>query len=100
VRAGARRIIYTDTGRDGTLQGPNFPAFEQVLRVVDVPVIASGGVSSVQDVRRLRALEPAGLEGVIVGRALYEGGVRLEDLLAASSRLPPPRSDIPACGTP
>ena len=100
VRAGARRIIYTDTGRDGTLEGPNLSAFEQVLRAVDVPVIVSGGVSSVQDVRRLRALEPAGLEGVIVGRALYEGKVRLEDLLAVSSRLPPPQPDIPARGTP
>lgn len=84
VQAGTRRIIYTDTGRDGMLAGPNLAAFEQILRVVDVPVIASGGVSSVEDVRRLRALEPAGLEGVIVGRALYEGRVRLEDLLAAA----------------
>ncbi len=83
ARAGARRIIYTDTARDGMLAGPNFAAFEALLRAVDLPVIASGGVSSAEDVRRLRALEPMGLEGVIVGRALYEGRVRLEDLLAA-----------------
>ena len=93
VRAGARRIVYTDTGRDGMLGGPNLAAFEEVLRVVHVPVIASGGISSAEDVRRLRALEPRGLEGVIVGRALYEGRVRLEDLLAAATggATPPPR---------
>jgi phosphoribosylformimino-5-aminoimidazole carboxamide ribotide isomerase len=85
VRAGARRIIYTDTSRDGMLAGPNISAFEEMLRAVSVPVIASGGVSSADDVRRLRALAPAGLEGVIVGRALYEGRVRMEDLLAAAA---------------
>ncbi len=98
VRAGARRIIYTDTGRDGMLGGPNLAAFEAVLRVVDVPVIASGGISSAEDVRRLRTLEPLGLEGVIVGRALYEGRVRLEDLLAAGSGAALPRRDVPAHG--
>lgn len=67
------------------LGGPNLAAFEEVLRVVHVPVIASGGISSADDVRRLRALEPLGLEGVIVGRALYEGRVRLDDLLAAAT---------------
>jgi len=98
ARAGARRIIYTDTSRDGMLMGPNLAAIEEVLRVVDVPVIASGGVSSVEDVRRLRALEPAGLEGVIVGRALYEGRVQLEELLAATYCATPPQRDIPARG--
>ncbi len=98
VRTGAGRIIYTDTSRDGMLAGPNLAAFEALLRVVAVPVIASGGVTTVEDVRRLRALEPAGLEGVIVGRALYEGRVGLEDLLAAASRVTPPPHDVPARG--
>ncbi len=98
ARVGARRIIYTDTSRDGMLMGPNLAAFEELLRIVDVPVIASGGVSSVEDVRRLRALEPAGLEGVIVGRALYEGRVQLEELLAAAYCATPPQRDIPARG--
>jgi phosphoribosylformimino-5-aminoimidazole carboxamide ribotide isomerase len=84
VRAGARRIVYTDTSRDGMLAGPNLAALRALLRAVDVPVIASGGVSSAEDVRRLRALEPSGLEGVVVGRALYEGRARLGDLLAAA----------------
>ena len=85
VDSGARRIIYTDTGRDGMLAGPNLDALEAMLRVASAPVIASGGVASADDVRRLRALEGAGLEGVIVGRALYEARVRLEDLIEAAA---------------
>ena len=85
VRAGARRIIYTDIGRDGMLGGPNVAAIEQFLRHVDVPVIASGGIASADDVARLRRITPRGPEGVIVGRALYEGRTRLEELLAAAA---------------
>ncbi len=85
VEAGARRIIYTDVGRDGMLGGPNVPAIERLLQEVHVPVIASGGVTSVDDIRSLRGLEAGGLDGVIVGRALYEGRVRLEDLLGAAA---------------
>jgi len=85
VGAGARRIVYTDTSRDGMLAGPNFAALEAMLDVANAPVIASGGVASIADVRRLRGLEARGLEGVIVGRALYEGTVLLEDLLAAAA---------------
>ena len=85
VRAGARRIIYTDIGQDGMLGGPNVAAIEQLLHTVDVPVIASGGIASVEDVVRLRRITPRGPEGVIVGRALYEGRTRLEELLAAAA---------------
>jgi len=85
IDAGARRIIYTDIDPDGTLGGPNVAAIERFLRHVTVPVIAAGGVASVEDVVRLRPLEAMGLEGVIVGRALYEGRVRLEELLAAAA---------------
>ena len=85
VRAGARRIIYTDIGRDGMLGGPNVAAIEQLLQAVDVPVIASGGIASVEDVLRLRRITPREPEGVVVGRALYEGRTRLEDLLAAAA---------------
>ena len=67
------------------LGGPNLAAFEAMLAVASVPVIASGGVASADDVRRLRALASAGLEGVIVGRALYEARVTLEDLLEAAA---------------
>jgi len=85
LRHGVRRIIYTDTARDGMLEGPNVDAFDEMLRVTQVPIIASGGISSVADIRRLRPLAASGLEGAIVGRALYEGRVRLEDLLAAAA---------------
>jgi phosphoribosylformimino-5-aminoimidazole carboxamide ribotide isomerase len=92
VEAGARRIVYTDTRRDGTMGGPDLVALERVLSAVAVPVILAGGVASPDDVRRLRRFEMAGLEGVIVGRALYEGRVRLDDLLAAAdSRMMPRR---------
>jgi phosphoribosylformimino-5-aminoimidazole carboxamide ribotide isomerase len=84
VEAGVRRIVYTDTRRDGMMGGPDLSALHDVLSAVPVPVILAGGVASPADVRRLRQFEAAGLEGVVVGRALYEGHVRLEDLLSAA----------------
>ncbi|HKX19203.1 MAG TPA: 1-(5-phosphoribosyl)-5-[(5-phosphoribosylamino)methylideneamino]imidazole-4-carboxamide isomerase [bacterium] len=85
VDAGVRRIVYTDTRRDGMLGGPDLASLEPLLAAAAVPVIVAGGVTSADDVRRLRRLEPAGIEGAIVGRALYEGSVRLRDLLAAAA---------------
>lgn len=85
IAAGARRIIYTDIDPDGTLAGPRVEGIERFLRAAPVAVIAAGGIASVADILRLRPLEPMGLEGVIVGRALYEGRVRLEDLIAAAA---------------
>ncbi|MDI6857582.1 MAG: 1-(5-phosphoribosyl)-5-[(5-phosphoribosylamino)methylideneamino]imidazole-4-carboxamide isomerase [Dehalococcoidia bacterium] len=79
---GVSRFVYTDIARDGTLLGPNFVAIERAARVVNVPVIASGGVSSVDHVRRLAEI---GVEGVILGRALYEGALTLKDALNAAS---------------
>jgi phosphoribosylformimino-5-aminoimidazole carboxamide ribotide isomerase len=79
--AGARRFIVTDIGRDGMLQGPNLEAMHRMSEAVPVPVIASGGVARVEDVRALAALSC--LEGVIVGRALYTGDLSLPAALAA-----------------
>lgn len=87
VDAGARRIVYTDTRRDGMMGGPNLASLQEFLSAASVPVILAGGVASAEDVRRLRQFEAGGLEGVIVGRALYEDRVRLEDLLAAAGRI-------------
>jgi phosphoribosylformimino-5-aminoimidazole carboxamide ribotide isomerase len=81
---GARRIIYTDVSRDGMLQGANIAAMEQMVRALDIPVIASGGVSTVDDIRRLKALESEGLEGAILGKALYAGTLTLRDALEAA----------------
>lgn len=81
--AGVAAIIYTDIHRDGTLQGPNLEALRELANATSVPVIASGGVSSITDLLSLLTLEPQGVEGVIVGRALYTGDVNLKDALRA-----------------
>lgn len=83
VTLGVARIIYTDIRRDGMMQGPNFTAQESMLRTVSVPVIASGGVSRIEDISRLRKLsgEYGNLEGVIIGTALYEKKVDLREAI-------------------
>ena len=80
---GAAAIIYTDIHRDGTLQGPNREALRELAEAVSIPVIASGGVSSVTDLLGLLALEPSGVTGAIVGRALYTGEVSLKEAVRA-----------------
>jgi phosphoribosylformimino-5-aminoimidazole carboxamide ribotide isomerase len=80
---GAAAIIYTDIHRDGTLSGPNLEALRELASVINIPVIASGGVSSVTDLLSLLALEPQGVTGVIVGRALYTGDISLTEALRA-----------------
>jgi phosphoribosylformimino-5-aminoimidazole carboxamide ribotide isomerase len=76
-------LIYTDIQRDGMLQGPNFEALGEMARAVPLPVIASGGVTTTEDVRRLK---PLGLAGCIVGRALYEGQLQLPELLEIADK--------------
>jgi phosphoribosylformimino-5-aminoimidazole carboxamide ribotide isomerase len=73
--AGASVIIYTDIDRDGVLAGPNLDATASLARSVSVPVVASGGVSSLADLKSLKEIESPGLEGVIIGRALYDGRI-------------------------
>jgi phosphoribosylformimino-5-aminoimidazole carboxamide ribotide isomerase len=81
---GAAAIIYTDVARDGTEKGPDLEGTRAVARAAGVPVIASGGVGSLADVRAVGRLAADGVAGVIVGRALYTGAVRLADALAAA----------------
>jgi phosphoribosylformimino-5-aminoimidazole carboxamide ribotide isomerase len=76
---GAAGIIYTDISTDGMMTGPNIPAMEQMVSTVAIPVIASGGVSSLQDVRNLMRIE--GLWGVITGKAIYSGSLDLKEAL-------------------
>lgn len=78
--AGIAAIIYTDIDRDGAMQGPNVPATEALARAVDVPVIASGGVSSMGDLERLATTGV--ISGAISGRALYDGAIDLAEALA------------------
>ncbi|MHC5936066.1 1-(5-phosphoribosyl)-5-[(5-phosphoribosylamino)methylideneamino]imidazole-4-carboxamide isomerase [Nostoc sp.] len=80
---GAAAIIYTDIHRDGTLTGPNLEALRELAAAISIPIIASGGVSSLTDLLSLLALEPQGVTGVIVGRALYTGDILLKEALRA-----------------
>lgn len=81
-RAGCARYVVTDIHRDGTLTGPNLDLLRDVCARTDRPVIASGGVSTLDDLRALRDLEPHGIEGVIVGKALYAGAFTVPEALA------------------
>jgi phosphoribosylformimino-5-aminoimidazole carboxamide ribotide isomerase len=76
---GASRIIYTDISRDGTKEGVNIDETRKIARAVSIPIIASGGVATLADIAALLPLEKEGVEGVIVGRALYAGAFRLKE---------------------
>ena len=78
---GVERIIYTDIARDGTLVGPNIEQTLAVVRAANVRVTASGGVSSLDDIKRLRDADDSRLDSVIVGKALYEGKFKLEEAI-------------------
>lgn len=79
---GILSIIFTDVQRDGMLKGPNLEAIRELARSVEIPIIASGGISSLEDIRSLLALESSGVAGVIVGKALYTGAVKLNEALS------------------
>ncbi len=81
---GVERLICTDIATDGMLTGPNLAAMRQFCQAVDIPIVASGGVSSIDDIKALRELEPLGLLGCIVGRALYTGDLALPEAIAAA----------------
>ena len=80
-RLNARRIIYTDIKRDGTLKGPNISNIEKMVKNVNIPLICSGGIASLDDIKKLKRLEGLGLEGIIIGKALYKGRIILEEAL-------------------
>ncbi len=79
-------IIYTQVQRDGMLAGPDLEGLSAVAARTRIPIIASGGVASVQDIQALKTLAPRGVVGAIIGRALYEGRLTLEAALAAAHR--------------
>ncbi len=81
VSLGVGTIVYTDIATDGTLAGPNTAAMSEMVKSVDADIIASGGVGNVE---HIKSLKPTGVEGVIVGRALYTGSVKLEDAIKAA----------------
>ena len=81
-RDGCARYVVTDVTKDGTLQGPNIDLLKEVCAVTSKPVVASGGISSLADIAALSALNSLGVEGAIVGKALYAGAFTLEQALA------------------
>ena len=81
---GCARYVVTDVSKDGTLQGPNLQLLREVMKVTSRPVVASGGISSLADVIALRALVGEGLEGAIIGKALYSGAFTLPEALQAA----------------
>jgi len=83
VKLGARRFIYTDIVRDGTLTEPNFTAIAELVHSTKAPVIAAGGISSILHLKMLKQL---GVEGAIVGKALYTGDIKLKDAIAELNR--------------
>ncbi len=79
---GVEAIIYTDIARDGMMQGPNIAATKALAEAINIPVIASGGLSSIQDIRNLMAIEASGVTGVIAGKSIYSGAIDLREAVA------------------
>jgi phosphoribosylanthranilate isomerase len=84
--AGCARYVVTDVKKDGMLSGPNLDLLRQVCEATSAPVVASGGISSLEDIAALRTLTPAGIEGAIVGKALYNGNFTLPQALDVAGR--------------
>lgn len=78
---GVAGIIYTDISRDGMLKGPNLEGTKALAQSVKIPIIASGGVSNIEDIKRLKELEPFGVAGVITGKAIYTGSLDLKEAI-------------------
>jgi phosphoribosyl isomerase A len=96
--AGCRRFVHTEVARDGMLSGPATDRLRELLAATSRPVIASGGVAGLDDLRALAALEPHGLEGVIVGKALYAGRLTVPAALRALGEASPAPAPDPAGG--
>ena len=80
--AGVAAIVYTDISRDGMMQGVNVEATVKMARAINIPVIASGGITSMDDVKALSAVADEGIMGAITGRAIYEGTIDLKEAQA------------------
>jgi phosphoribosylformimino-5-aminoimidazole carboxamide ribotide isomerase len=78
---GASRLIYTDINRDGMKQSPNFEETTKVADISNCPVIISGGVSSIDDIKKAKELNNSNIEGIIVGKAIYDGDIKLDELV-------------------
>jgi len=77
---GISRIIYTDLNRDGTKQGPNIKDAVELSSKTKIPLVISGGVSSLEDIKKIKSLSNSNIEGVIIGKAIYDGDIKINDL--------------------
>ena len=81
--AGCARYVVTDVAKDGTMKGPNFHLLKEVCEATDRPVVASGGIARLEDLHKLAEMVPMGIEGAIIGRALYDGAFSLAEAITA-----------------
>ncbi|MEI6631512.1 MAG: 1-(5-phosphoribosyl)-5-[(5-phosphoribosylamino)methylideneamino]imidazole-4-carboxamide isomerase [bacterium] len=88
AKLGFKEIIYTDISKDGTLKGPNIAEIKRILKAAKLKVIASGGISSLEDIYKLKKLEKQGVRGVIIGKALYEGRFTLKEAIGKKGNGP------------
>ena len=77
---GVSRLIYTDINKDGTKESPNFNETVKIAEISKCPVIISGGVSSINDIKKAKELNNKNIEGIIVGKAIYDGDIKLDEL--------------------
>ena len=77
---GVSRVIYTDINRDGTKKGPNLKDTIELFNKVNIPIVISGGVSSINDIKKIKLLNSPNIEGVIVGKSIYDGDIKISDL--------------------
>ena len=84
---GVEAIVYTDIGRDGMLTGVNVEATQKLADALRIPVIASGGLSNLEDIRKLSAVESSGIIGTIAGRAIYDGSLKLDEAQKLADQL-------------
>lgn len=80
-KAGIRQIVFTDTAKDGTLKGPNIKEASRILKATGISMILSGGIATLEDIRKVKRLEKQGVTGLIIGKALYEGRFTLKQAL-------------------
>ena len=86
-KIGVKTIVVTDISVDGTLMGPKIERLREILDNVDISVIASGGISSLEDIKKLKDIKSKNLEGVIIGKALYEGRIDLKEAIKTGKQL-------------
>ena len=86
-KIGVKTIVVTDISVDGTLMGPKIERLREILDNVDISVIASGGISSLEDIKKLKDIKNKNLEGVIIGKALYEGRIDLKEAIKIGKQL-------------